>query len=329
MNDEITWRTYLKPLISDSAEKQRLVDQIGINQVTLQRWVSGQSNPRPDKLRALLDCVPQHRKQLLVLIQKEFPEFFVDNPNMEEAAQEIPSAFYERVFKTYANNALALRASLINALILQQVLSHLDPHKQGMAAILAPCVPPVPGQKVRSLRQTLGRGTYPWDAYLKHHTLFFGAESPAGYAVAKRQIIVAQTLEEIRHTFPHYETQAEQSLAACPILLSHRMAGSLVIASTQPHYFSQPRLDIIQQYTETMTIAFEPEQFFQLQDIELAIMPSAHIQRPQLAHFHQRVSQLMIEARTRKQFLTRPDAELIIWKQIEHELLYNSWEEDP
>src|SRR2546430_7464350 len=72
-----TWRSLLKTIISDPHEKQRLSEELGIKPITLSRWASSESDPRPQNLRHLLSAIPQQREQMLELIREEtgFEEF--------------------------------------------------------------------------------------------------------------------------------------------------------------------------------------------------------------------------------------------------------------
>ena len=66
---------------------------------------------------------------------------------------------------------------------------------------------------------------------------------------------------------------------------------------------------------------FPPDQFFELAQIQLWLMPPLEIQYRTLATFQQRVNVLIKEAYTASQVLTRTQIEQQVWQQIEEELL--------
>ena len=320
MNEPQTWRELLATIISDTKERQRLVDILGISPITLIRWSTNKSNPRRDSLRSLLDALPLYKQQLIELIAKELPDFFKET-HEEEVPLEIPSAFYARILSAHTNSPLFLRASTICILILQQVVVHLDPHQLGLIAVVAQCVPPMQGKKVRSLRIIQGRGNSSWANQIEQGTQFFGAESQTGMALHSGRSVVVQSQEVKSRLFPAHYTTSEKSSAVFPIAQSDRVAGCLSISSTQPNYFSQARLDLIKSYADLLVLAFEHHEFFDLQDIELRIMPSTPVQQERIATFQQRVTRLMIRTAQGSQPMTRPKAELRTWQELEEELI--------
>ena len=326
MMEEKSWRDLLGEIISDVQERQRIADALRMNPVTLMRWTTGKSNPRQDNLRPLLDALPQYRLRLIQLISKEFPTFLLPDTEEQESLQEIPSAFYAQVMDAYASNPIQLRAGTVGALILRQMLQHLDPHQIGLVIIIAKCTPPPPCRKtIRSLRHAHGRGTPPWQNVHDYHTRFYGAESQMGQAIMTGHPSILQSREERQQMFPIHGSIYDQSAAAYPILLGERVAGSLGIVSSQANYFTLTHLDLIEQYVDLLTLAFESNEFYNLQEVTLGILPSYKQQFPILTNFHQRVARHMIEALQQQRQLTRPEAEVIVWQEIEEELLHQSY----
>jgi transcriptional regulator with XRE-family HTH domain len=320
MDKAQTWRELLGQITSDPQERQRIASALGINPVTLTRWATGKSNPRRETLLLLLNILPSYRKQLTELIAEEFPQIFTDTGAAEEQPEEIPSAFYARVINAYTTSPPILRASSVSILILQQILTQLDPDQAGMFVLLAQCVASRAGQKVHSLRVTVSRATLSWNSSL-NSTLFLGAESQAGHALVARHLIVAQSQEEKERRFPIQHPLSE-SVVACPIILAERAAGSLCLVSMQPHYFTQSHLDLIKGYAELLTLAFEPDEFYNLQDIELGIMPTREQQLTRLVSVQQRITDHMLAAIRNGQPITRLQAEQMVWQELEEELLH-------
>src|SRR5258708_22226343 len=68
-----SWRELLGRIIADPQEKQRVVNELGINPITLVRWVKGEVIPRDENLRRLLEVLPAHREALAQLLMEAFP----------------------------------------------------------------------------------------------------------------------------------------------------------------------------------------------------------------------------------------------------------------
>ncbi|HEY7415308.1 MAG TPA: helix-turn-helix transcriptional regulator, partial [Ktedonobacteraceae bacterium] len=62
-----SWRSLLSSIVSDPKEKQRIIEELNITPITLSRWVNGDSDPRPQNLRTLVNVLPQYREQFLDL----------------------------------------------------------------------------------------------------------------------------------------------------------------------------------------------------------------------------------------------------------------------
>jgi hypothetical protein len=69
-----------------------------------------------------------------------------------------------------------------------------------------------------------------------------------------------------------------------------------------------------------LTLAFQPEDFYEQQDINLILMPSRNVQREKAIDFRQRLSQVMLEASSRGQPMNIQQAEQLVWQQLEEEL---------
>ncbi len=98
MQELASWRELLGEIIADSHERQRIAHMLGVNPITLTRWVNNESKPRPQNLRQLLDALPEYHSLLLELIATEFEGFSssaIENA-VEDPQQEIPCVFYLR-----------------------------------------------------------------------------------------------------------------------------------------------------------------------------------------------------------------------------------------
>lgn len=320
MEESQTWRELLGQVISEPLERQRIADALGIHSVTLSRWVTNKSNPRPENLRALLNALPKCRQRLAELLKKEYPDLPSSLPQ-EKIREEIPATFYSRVLNAYTSIPPFLRGSTISMLILQQMLGHIDPDHAGMAIFVAQCVPPLPDQKIRSLRRTVGRGTAPWENQIDSQTQFFGAESPIGQALIQGHPIIVQDHTITFALCPHQPLATTPSALIWPILQSSCAIGCLCIISSQPAHYLQEHQQLIGSYLDLIVLAFEQHELYDLNDIELGLMPPNMIQQPHIAHFSEYVTQYMLQSARNKQPLTRPQAELRVWQQFEEEFL--------
>jgi len=324
LQEPSTWRELLSKVIQDPQEKHRIASQLGINPATLVRWAHNETNPRPQNLHQLLKAIPhQYQALFFELVEEEFKDFsaVLRNDSVTSESLSIPSEFYTRVFHTHGTIPKALRFSSMCDLILQQALEQLDPGRMGMAIIVSRCMSPSHGHKIRSLRESAGRGTPPWERNLEQYAILLGAESLAGYAASSFHLIVNQNLREDQSRFPGYRGEDEESAVACPIVLEGKIAGSLLVSSTQPDYFLPFRITLIENYAELITLAFEPEEFYEPQRIELGILPPQHVQQPYLSMFRQRFLETMQQAAMNQHPISTNQAEQIVWQQLAEDLL--------
>jgi hypothetical protein len=85
-------------------------------------------------------------------------------------------------------------------------------------------------------------------------------------------------------------------------------------------YFSPSRQALVEQCAHLLTLAFQPEDFYEQQDINLFLMPSRNVQREKAIDFRQRLSQVMLEASSRGQPMNIQQAGQLVWQQLEEEL---------
>jgi hypothetical protein len=323
MYEPETWRDLLKTILEDVQERQRLSEELGIRTVTLMRWANNQADPRPQNLRHLLAAVPQHREQLLELLSEE--EGFEDFPSEEsgDASKEISDTFYTRVFRSRATTLENSRYWSICNMVLQQALGQLDAERLGMAINVVRCMPPTASdQKVHSLRESIGIGTPPWGGEREQKAMFLGAESLCGYVATLCRPASNQNVDDEQNLTPAHKVPHEKSAAVYPILFAGRIAGVLLVSSTQPNFFvSQARLRLIEQYTNLIALAFDTGEFYAPEDIQLFVMPNQEIQKTYFATFRQRVSAQLVQAAQQRKSISSLQAEDLVWQQLEQELL--------
>ncbi len=322
------WREFLGKTIVDTHERQRIANELGVSTVTLTRWVNGISAPRTHNLRQLLNALPQQRTTLIELISEEFPDFpqLANSSQERDESQEIAGEIYAHVMHAYATVMMPQRFWTLSNSILRQALGQLDPNHVGLAVTLVKCMPPKEGI-VRSLREVVGHGTPPWGLNLEQQAVLLGSESMAGFTVMNGRPLIRQNQREHEGRFPAHWTDWEASAAAYPIQRAGAVAGSLVVSSTQPEYFLPFRQKLIEQYSELLALAFEREEFFPVERINLYEMPNYTQQRDPLTTLHKRAVKLMQEAVLKNEVLPLQDATELAWQQIEEQFLTWSHEQ--
>lgn len=324
MQEMHTWRTLLGTILQDVQERQRIATELGTNPMTLMRWVNNKTKPRVQNLQQLLRALPlKYRNPMIELLAAEFPGFpdLMKGSLDEDVAQEIPSAFYTSVLRAHATTSKQQRFWSISNLILQQALGQLDSNQLGMEITIAQCMPPGVDGKVHSLRERTGRGTKPWNTNLEHRVIFLGIESLAGYALTSLRLLVIQDRSERPVLFSGSWVEYEESAVACPIMYEGRVAGCLLVSSTQPHYFLPFRQQLIQNYADLMVLAFDFAEFYAPHDIHLQPMPPPQVQVSQFAHLRQRISDVMVESYKNQRPINVLEAEQVVWQQLEKEFL--------
>jgi hypothetical protein len=326
MQQARSWRDLLSEVIRDPREKQRIAHALGVNPMTLVRWASGQSRPRVQHHKKLLDAFPaQYKQEFSALFAEEFPESHEpSNKQSEVPVEEIPSAFYARIFSAYTSVPRGLRTSSILSLILQQMLSHLDTDQEGLSISVALCTPPSPGQPVHSLREHTGRGTAPFKSHLDLQPFFLGMESMAGFVVTNGHELVNQNLRADTSFAPFLKTEWEESAMAYPLLFENCIAGCSIVASTRVNFFTPAHRRLVQDYTHLMVLALNPGDFYESSRVDLRIMPAPPEQKSFFTHFSRRVMAIM--NRFAVQGITHTGAEAIAYREIEEEILRSNHE---
>jgi len=319
----LEWRELLGDIINNIAERDRIANEIGVHPVTLTRWVSGDSSPRSHNLRQLLRALPKPQRVELLASLEEFSSDVTDF-EIDVSAQEIPYKFIMEVLEARANIPDLLRYWSISQLILQRVLKQLDPERVGMVVTIVRCMPLRDG-KIRSLRESLGMGTSPWAGDLEEKALLLGAESLAGHVTVACRMEQIGDLYANKTFLPAYQADNEVSAVACPIMYACRVAGCLLISSTQKDYFvPEARLSLVRAYTNLLALAFNQEDFYDPELLALHIMPPLSVQQEYFTGFRQRVLELMQESVKTDMRLSSPEAEQLVWQEIEEALLQRS-----
>lgn len=280
-----TWRELLKSL--SKQEKQTIVQQLGIQSKTLQRWIRGQTElPHVEKIRQLLTVLPPQKRTLFAQLLQQDSGFakYADSMSFSRSKVEIPSTFYARIMETNASTSGPIRFTAICQLVLIQGLRLLDPDSHGLCMKIFTCTIPFQEGKVRSLLQQCSLGTHPWVTIVNQSSFFVGTESITGKAVMGGKPVVIQQVqaENGASPSPHWDAYAV-SAAAHSIRRGERVAGVLFVASTKEHFFTPDRLKVLRDYCHLLVLAFDEEELYPQEQLALGVMPSILVQHNYLA----------------------------------------------
>jgi hypothetical protein len=240
---------------------------------------------------------------------------------MTDASPEsIPVTLYNRALHLLCTTSYERRFWTTSTAVLNDALKRLDPNRLGLQLSIQQCMAPAYGNTVRCLRARLALGTPPWSELVEQGR-FFGAESLVGFATSiGRQYTIANINE--MHQLQDHLPEYAMSAGASPIMYAGRVAGCLLVVSTQPGYFSQPALlELIQNYAQLLVLAFHPEDFYDLERVELQPMPSFQAQQSYLSSIQQRILRLLKKAAIDHSPLSYDVAEQEALWQIEEEFL--------
>jgi transcriptional regulator with XRE-family HTH domain len=317
-----TWRELLGQLTERPSERQRIADALGVTSYTVTRWVEGQTEPRVQNLKRLPEVFPAYRQLFSELIQAELvphmPLRSISSVNHQ--VLEVPSAYLARVLAAYATASGPFRAWSIRSLTLQQAISQLDPDLSGMEITIVQCVHPMSGRGVRSVCERMGVGTPPWDSKVGWRLSFLGAESLAGWTIGRGEPGVVSHMEQHDGLLPFRVGPHEQSAVAWPLQREGKIAGCLLVSSTQVNYFTSMRLSYIEIYANALALSFRDEEYYEPHQITLYEMPHSSQQQTStfLTHFRDRVASLR---RAQAFQLSEAEAERLALQRIEAELL--------
>ncbi len=323
MSDPSSWQDLLKEIISDPVARERLASAVGVRPITLYRWATGESKPRPFNLRQMLSALPSDQRSCMAaLLEQEHLDY---SSSMSDSLGELEYPFVRQVLDLRATTPEVVLFWTLCHKVFQHALPRLDPERTGMAIRVVLCMPPGREGKIRSLLESVGQGTPPWRADLEQEAIFLGAESLAGYVVTSCRPDLVQNLEREHYQLPASWAEHEVSATAVPIMYTNRVAGCVLVSSAQPDFFnSSSRLTLISDYAQLIALAFKPEQFYPLECIKLQVLPSFEVQRVLLASFRERVIALMTEAANEGQPLMRTQAEQLVWQHLEEQLIHQS-----
>ena len=332
MRERVYWRELLDTIIHIRGERERIAKAIGVTTVTLSRWASGESSPRPRYLRPLVLAIPdEHKVAFQASIAQEFPfshsdeliqEDLIDESIQENVRFSLPFQFFNRILATRATDAPHQVSWVMMQQILQHALLHLATDGVGLKITIVLCMPPREDGIIYSLRETVALGTHPWHENVEEQARFLGADTLVGYTVTTARSHQVRDLRVDPTFLPYLRDEHEISAAACPIMWHSHIAGCVLFSSTGVGTFEADELmNLLQVYTNLIALALAEADFYDVSLIQLRVMPTFKAQEQYLATFQSRVIALMKESLYTERPLSRMQAEKIAWQQIETLLL--------
>lgn len=305
------FRLFLQTIIHrDRSELARIAHELEVAENTVYRWLNGTSEPRTVHLLRLPDVFPEHRAELSDIINKTFGNI------INTAARGMPAIDRDIYHKVLEISALSqdedARFWEVSKTIFEHALHQLDYEQRGMAITYAKLMPPHE-DGIHSLREVLMRGHAPWSTD-EESKAFLGGTTLAGTAAATQRMYI---WNEIDHSRNMVEIDKfEHSACAVPVIRSNKLAGILIVSSTQPDFFKENQVSLaITEYSLMMSIAISDHDFQPSSRLHLRPMPALAWQRQQLS----RVYVQRILSHARKYQTSYREAELWIQQQIELE----------
>lgn len=316
-----TWQELLKQIIRDPQERQHIARVVGVQQITIKRWLNKKSQPRDENVRLLVKAISgDYYQEFTRLLALDYPHLFQSDTIAVHIAPEPPLEFYTYILSAYANMSPSLYPQALYDMLLQQMIKHLDPDRRGLLISVMLCVPPLHGTKVHSLREVRSIATPPWDQNQEQTSFFLGAESLAGAVVTSCRQIAVQSREEEYSLVPVHWLEHEESVVASPLMCRTKIAGCVVASSILPRTFTRTRLTLLEHYTHLLSLACDSADFFDARDIELGLMPTYTVQARYIRNFGKRVSQALMTASGQSRMKLQEVQERV-WQEIEEELL--------
>lgn len=302
----------------DRSEVLRIAKEIGVSDNTVYRWLNGTSEPRQNHMQRLLEVLPQARQAL-------FPasggsragtpatggRSFHDQPER----WDVPKEIYRRVMEQAALTVDdASRRWHIVETIFEYALLHLDPPCQGVALTYARLMPVRADGSIHSLYEAEMRGQDPWPFALDFKA-YLGSTTLAGASAMLQRVQVWSVKDEEART-PVGLDEHEKSSCAAPVMRAGRIAGVLIVSSTQPDFVRNPAIPrAVGDYAHLLAAALLDSDFYSPSLVKLVPMPELDRQRELIAKSY---LNRVVEC-ARKQCLSFSEAEQQVLQDLEEE----------
>src|SRR5215469_1719085 len=212
-----------------------------------------------------------------------------------------------------------LRSWQITQAIFEDALLRLDPKHSGLSIVYAKLMPPRE-DGIHSLYELEMRGSYPWPFTLETKA-YLGSTTLAGTAAMLHRMQRWDALVDDGRVQIMVD-DLEQSACAQPLMLAGRMAGVLVVSSTQPGFFTDSIVcQSVIEYARLLTLALNDDDFYPFSQLHLKPMPDLKWQRAEMGRSY--VNRVIVCARRAN--LSLPEAQEYVRREMEEEFeLYES-----
>jgi hypothetical protein len=295
----------------DRAETTRVARDLEVAEITVYRWMNGSSDPRVIHLKRLPEVLGEHRGNLTYAINQTFPGV-LDPPSL--GIREVRKDIYRRVLDLITTTPEEdARYWQVTQAIFEYALLHLDSDRRGLAITYANLMP-AHSDGIHSLREAAMRGNYPWPFSLESKA-YLGSTTLAGAAAMLQRLQTWDNLgneERLQVDIDEFE----RSAAACPVMHAGRIAGMLIVSSTQTSFFADPMAcQAVTEYAQLLALALRDENFFPCSLLQLRPMPDVKWQRAEIERSY--VNRIITYAR--KHMISRQEAEKHVLGEMERE----------
>jgi transcriptional regulator with XRE-family HTH domain len=302
--------TTLRALLKNHKEVVSLAATLGVAENTIYRWLKGDSEPRLVYLHRLVQIFPEHFQQLSTAIEQTFPGAL---ERSIASIQEIPKDLYRSVVELLSMTIETEVRWKIMQTIFEAAINQLDSERQGLAVMFAQLMPERE-DGIHSLYEVMTSGTPPWLPATESH-VYLGSTSLAGMAAMSGHMQNWSILDDDERAQVDVDIY-EQSASAHPVTRGSKIAGVLVVSSTQPAFFDDPivRQSVVE-YAQLLGLAFCDDEFKPFPLLNLMPFPSVHWQRAEINRSY--INRIVACARQRK--MSRREAELLVRQEMEIE----------
>jgi transcriptional regulator with XRE-family HTH domain len=322
-------RTILR---QDRRQLLRVAQELGVSENSIYRWMNGSTEPRIHHLKRLPEVLPDYREALLEAINVTF--YGILNPNIQniqniqnirgktdfsglEGSQigkigEVPKEIYRRVIELISmSDEDDIRFWEVTQAVFEHALYHLDGEMRGMAISYAHLLSPRE-DGIHALREAIMRGHGPWPLTAESR-VYLGSTSLAGTAATLQRM---QIWDGSDSRLQVEVDEHERSACATPVVRGSRIAGVLIVSSTNADFFRQPMAcQAVGEYTQLLSLSLHERDFQPFSLLHLRPMPDLAWQRE---HLRQNYAARVVNY-ARKQQSSRQEAERFIQKEIELE----------
>lgn len=267
---------------NDRSEILRIAREVGVSDNTVYRWLNGTSEPRQSHMQRLLEVLPQARATLPSHSGLSAPaggRGAVNHPGR----WDVPKEIYRRVVEQAATTVddTSRRWHIIET-IFEYALLHLDPDRHGMALTYARLMPPRADGSIHSLYEAEMRGQAPWPFALDFKA-YLGSTTLAGSAAMFQRVHV-WSARDTDARIPVGLDPNERSSCAAPVMRGGRLAGVLIVSSSQEDFVRNPAIPrAVGDYAHLLAASLMDSDFYPVPLVKLAPMPELDWQREKIS----------------------------------------------